>query len=355
MKILHISPTFFSNDSIKGGAERYVDELACAMAFSHKVTVLSFSENPQSIIKNNVRYEIKKPLFYAKGSKLNPVSINFLKEIKNTDVVHIHQLFTLLTELVLVIAFFLRKPVFITDHGGGGQTYLTRFKISKFLSNGFLCVSNYSAQKLIDYHDVRIPIWGGMRQNEVCHNIDRRGGKNILTIGRFLQHKGMHHLIKALSDQRLYIVGSGGDSKYLKNLKEMAKGKDIIFKEAIDDSELNDLKKKCQLAIFASTNIGINGESLIGEPELLGLAPIECMGQNLPTIVSNIGAYPEIAFPNEKFIFTHGNVEELKRKIKDFFSQEENESFSNHVIGKFTWESAAQKCVESYRLYGEIE
>jgi len=105
------------------------------------------------------------------------------------------------------------------------------------------------------------------------------------------------------------------NEQYFNFLKEKATGKKVRFLTNASDAELLDELCSSDLAVFASTFIDHENNKVKGEPELLGIAPLESMGLGLNTIVSNVGAYPEIAMRN--CLFSDGNVIELKKIIKE--------------------------------------
>lgn len=356
LKILHVSPTYFSPDSVMGGGERYVLELAKAMASYAEVRVLSFGSKEHIFYDGPLSVSIKKPLFHVKGNIVNPFYLNLYKEFKETDVIHVHQLFTVLTEVSVLWARLLRKPIFITDHGGGGSTYLSRFKISR-LASGILAVSQYSSMTLESFHERRLAVYGGVDEKSYVPQMSAASReKKIITFGRLLPHKGFHHLIRAIGDEELTIIGQPHDQNYLQRLRELASGKRIRFLHGVDDETLRREIAASALAVFPSTNIGASGEHLSGRPELLGIAPLEAMSMNIPTLVSNIGAYPEVCMDKGIFMYEHDNVEDLKEKINFVLGSEKIKEldFKEHVRTKFTWDKASLKCLEFYREHGEL-
>jgi glycosyltransferase involved in cell wall biosynthesis len=350
LKILHITPTYFSKDSIMGGGEKYVIELAKAMSADADLKILSFNLKNQNYFEGPVEYIIRKPIFYFGNNLLNPFYLNMFNEFKNADVIHVHQMFNVLADVCILWARLLNKPIFLTDHGGGGVNYLTRLGISR-LANGILSVSYYSKNKLINLNKNIKVIYGGIDQSVFFpHGNIQRKAQKIITVGRILPHKGLHHLINAIDSEELVIIGSCKDSKYLSDLKKLSLGKNVSFLSNVDEKTLISELANSSLAVFPSTNIGISNEVLSGEPELLGIAPLEAMALNTPTIVSNIGAYPEIAFDKEIFMFQHGNCTDLKNKIKYVLNKTATEKmdFQLHVQSQFTWKSAANKCLNYY-------
>lgn len=340
-----------------GGGERYALELSKAMSNYADVKILSFGKKSKTYHDGSVEISIKKPICYIKNSILNPLYLNFYNEFKQVDVIHVHQIYTVLTEVCLIWAHLLGKPIFLTDHGGGGLTYLIRLGIVR-LATGILSVSEYSSQKLEYLHSKRRAIYGGVNNDQYfpLDHISRKKHK-IIAFGRILPHKGFHHLILALKDEELTIIGQPSDGTYLEFLKEISKNKEVTFLHNVDDSHLKEELASSSLAIFPSTNIGFKGEVLKGEPELLGIAPLEAMAMNVPTIVSSIGAYPEVCFDKSLFMYEQGNVAELRKKIELVWANSNLNilNFNEHVQTKFTWDKAAVKCLGFYKEHGGVQ
>ena len=355
IKVLHISPTYFSPESVTGGGERYVLELAKAMSNYADVKILSFGKKTHTFFDKNVEIQIIKPIFYIKKNILNPLSLIFLKEFIQADIIHVHQVYTVLTEMSLIWARLLGKPVFVTDHGGGGTTYLSRLGIVR-LATCLLTVSDYSGERLKELHSKRRTIYGGVDETQFypVMNINKCE-KKIISFGRILPHKGFHHLIQAISDESLTIIGPARDLAYLGELKKLSLNKKITFYHDVSDSQLKKEIWTSVLAVFPSTNQGVNGEILSGEAELLGIAPLEAMAMGIPTIVSNIGAYSEICFDKNSLLYENGNVADLKMKIDNFWKNSNSSDFGAYVAGKFTWDKASIKCLEYYKLYGGVK
>lgn len=353
LKILHVTSTYFSPDSVMGGGERYVEELAKAMSLYADVKIMTFGKREKKFSVGSVEVIVKRPWFYIKNNLLNPFGLNFYKEFKEADIIHIHQIYTVLAEISILWARLLNKPVFLTDHGGGGRTYLTRLKITK-LANGLLPVSEYSSNKLQSLHPVRQVIYGGVDEKKY-HPLELKKMPNkIIAVGRILPHKGFHHLIKALENENLTIIGQVKDEEYYRFLNKLSENKNVQFIHDANDEQLIHELGTSSLAVFPSTNIGAKGELLAGEPELLGLAPLEAMAMNIPTIVSNIGAYPEVCMNKEIFLFKHGDWKDLRKKLDQINGDRnlDNLNFSEHVKNKFTWDKAATKCLSVYKENG---
>lgn len=112
--------------------------------------------------------------------------------------------------------------------------------------------------------------------------------------GRLLEEKGVRELIKAFkmmpekSKCRLIIVGStfSGSSKqtkYSEELKEIAKGENVVFTGYIPNGELYKYYSISDVAVFPTIS-----------EEGFGLVAVEAMSKKLPLIVTNSGGMKEI-------------------------------------------------------------
>src|SRR6476469_6439784 len=126
MKVVHIAPTYFDESSIIGGGERYPSELAFWMSKSVDTTLVSFSSERKSYKEGSLKIEIYPVKYFIYGNKFNALSWRYLSSIFRADVVHIHHLNTLVSDLACLIAFGFRKQVFVTDYGGGGSLILNQ-------------------------------------------------------------------------------------------------------------------------------------------------------------------------------------------------------------------------------------
>lgn len=354
-RILQVSPTHFAQESVIGGAERYVQGLATALSERASTTLVSFG--PRSIEERiaNLRFKSYRPWSWVRGNKSNPLELTFLSELLRHDVVHCHQTHTLVTEAVLATAFVLRKPVFLTDHGGGGWTLLSRFGIHRRAA-GNLAVSRYALERSgipgvrgrVVYGGIDLarigPAWAGPRRE--CR---------IVSLGRLVPHKGFHQLVRAIRDSEfeLVIAGAATDRTYASFLREESRGRLTILEDR-SDREVVELLRSAAVAVFPSTRIGPRGEPLSGEPELFGQAPLEAMACGTPTLVSDVGSFPEIALHhNGETVFRDGDTAGLRNLIDHLLLHpprivELGKLCRAHVEARFTWNRVAAECLEAY-------
>ena len=103
MKVLHVSPTYFGDDSVIGGGERHACELARSMARRHDVALLSFAAEPRSTRDGRFRTVYLRRRRLAGGPDLSALSPGFFRWVRWADVIHCHQVRTLSTDAAVMI------------------------------------------------------------------------------------------------------------------------------------------------------------------------------------------------------------------------------------------------------------
>ena len=103
MKILYLSPTYFSDHSIIGGGERYAYELAKAMAEREEVLFLTFAK--VSILEKEGPLKIQ----YLR----RPFCPLFFKWFRWADVIHCHRVYNLGTDFAVLFGRMLGKRIFV--------------------------------------------------------------------------------------------------------------------------------------------------------------------------------------------------------------------------------------------------
>ncbi len=287
--VVHVSPTYFSPESVIGGGERYAEELSRAMSECVSVRFVSFG--PHAFRERvSDRYE-RVILKSWTRDKMTPFSPHLWRELRGARVIHCYQLNTLPTFLAAAFSRLRRVPVFVSDLGGGGWTPGYHFNVGRWL-NGHLPISRYAAQCLPSGHTSVAVIYGGVDlekyppRGDLCHD------GTVVFLGRILPHKGIHHLIEGLPNQcPLRIIGPIGSDDYLDRLKLLALGKKVKFLHGLSDSEVADQLRRAAILVHP-TPTDLSGNA--GVNELLGLAVLEAMASNCPVIVSAAASLPEL-------------------------------------------------------------
>ena len=134
----------------------------------------------------------------------------------------------------------------------------------------------------------------------------------IVYVGRLSKEKGVETLIKAFGQlsgkTRLIIVGDGVDRG---ELEVMARGLNIEFVGQKPSEEARQIIAESKAIVSPSACW-----------ETFGLAAAEAMTVGVPSVVSNVGALPDIV-QDGRFgeVFEAGNVEACARAIKRLISR----------------------------------
>jgi glycosyltransferase involved in cell wall biosynthesis len=185
MKVVHITPTYFDNTSIIGGGERYPTELAFWMSKVVDTTLVSFSAERKSYNRENLNCEIYPVKYLIRNQKINPLSFRYLTEVFKADIVHIHHIHTLVSDLGCLTAALLGKRVFVTDYGGGSGLVLNR-KLP--ILNNYQNAIAYSQFGLgfipANLKDKSVLIKGGIDTDKFCPDSNLQKEQKILYVGR---------------------------------------------------------------------------------------------------------------------------------------------------------------------------
>jgi glycosyltransferase involved in cell wall biosynthesis len=349
LSVVHISPCYFSDDSIIGGGERYPTSLAQAMSNYTETVLISFGSARRSLIDGKLRIEI----YPFMGAKENPVSYSFLKELAKADVVHCHQYKTYATNLAISVGAALGKRVFVTDHGGAGSFVTDRVPLFH-LVDAFLTVSDFSAKSLPAAKRVQA-IYGGVQEEFLKEKIDKQRQKKVLFVGRIMPHKGINYLIEAIDENlSLEIIGRVYNQKYFSLLQALAKNKQVKFIANADDDVILDAYRTALVTVLPSVYTDINSNRHVA-PELLGLVLLESMACGTPVICTNVGGMPEIVRDGVTgFIVPPNDPIALREKIHWLLDHPDQaaqmgQQARSEVLKNFTWDSVAKRCLEAYQ------
>ncbi len=287
--VIHVSPTYLAPESYVGGGERFVDELARAMALEVSVKLVSFGPRAQRS-STSLGYE-RVVLRNWTREKITPFSPWLADELRGADVVHCHQYFTLSTFMAAWYGRLQGSRVFVTDLGGGGWTPGYQIDISRWIES-HLPLSNYSALNLPGENKRFRVIGGGVDLGRFTMRPRMQHDGSLVFLGRILPHKGIHYLLAALpAQQELHVIGPVGDVEYLEQLKSMAKGKRVVFRHDLDDDKVIH-RLQSAMALVHPTPVDVHGDARANE--FFGLALVEAMACGCPVIASAVASLPEI-------------------------------------------------------------
>jgi glycosyltransferase involved in cell wall biosynthesis len=293
MRVAFPTPATF--DDIRGGGERYALNLArgVARASAGTVEVEVVAPGNQSFRRavddgvwlRSCRVE---PSVVPFGSA---VSWELIEAVVEADLIHMHQVFTLLGEAVVLAARIFGRPVCVTDHGGWHST-AGRERGLLDLADAVVAYSRFGAAALATSQPVTI-VEGGVDTRFFSPGKTELPREHVLFVGRILPHKGVDLLVRACPRElRLVIAGTVIDPEYLEEVERLARGRSVTFVLNGSDEQIRDLYRGALAVAAPSVYIDFKGR-FHAHPELMGLTMLEGMACAAPAVCLRTGALPE--------------------------------------------------------------
>jgi glycosyltransferase involved in cell wall biosynthesis len=286
---------------------------------------------------------------------MTPFSPGLFNELRGADVIHCHQYFSLPTFLASLNGRVRRRPVFVSDLGGGGWTPGYQIDQSRWIA-AHLPLSEYAAQRLPGRNRRHRVIWGGVDLARYAARETAVHDGSVVFLGRLLPHKGVHFLIEGLPPGvPLQVIGPEPDAAYAARLRELASGRDVRFHGALSDAEVIDRLGR-PMALVHPTPVDAAGSARAYE--LFGLALVEAMARGCPVIASNVASLPEIVEPGQSGLLVPPNdPAAIGRAIEQLRDDPElwrrmSAGARQRVEDRFTWERVVDRCLEAYGACG---
>jgi glycosyltransferase involved in cell wall biosynthesis len=300
-RILHVSPSYYGDESVVGGGEKYVMYCAEAVriaAARDGVSIdggaLSFGEREAvHVTDTGFTFEL------IPGKPWDPFTVDASQlraRLQPATVVHVHQCLSQIGLCMAMHARLLGKFVIGTDHGTSENSMTAIAPEVGAVFDWFHAQSVFAAHSFADVEGETRVIRGPVDTDKyTARNPAERVAGSVLSIGRILAHKCFVRIIPVLPDgSSLTIVGRPMDAEYLSHLRQLGRGRKVRLDTGATDDQVRAQIRSADLAVFASTHRDYRGQ-FYAKPELLGLAALECLATGVPTFVSNAGALPELA------------------------------------------------------------
>ncbi len=148
--------------------------------------------------------------------------------------------------------------------------------------------------------------------------VNNEPSHKVLYSGRLIEHKGVHHLIKAMTpllkndpDLRLEIVGEGYYRSKLERLAQNAAiNNQIEFRPWQDQTNMPSIYASAKLVVLPSVY-----------PEAFGIVGLEAMAAARPVVAFNNGGIPDWLKDGQNgYLVGSKDVEDLSRAISDILS-----------------------------------
>ncbi len=360
MKVVYITPTYFDDSSIIGGGERYPTELASWMAKLVDTTLVSFASERKSYRIGKLKVEVFPVKHFIHGSKVNPINFRYLSSIFKADIVHIHNLNTVVSDLGCLAGFLLEKRVFVTDHGGGGGLVLNqKLPVFSFYRQA-IAYSRFS----LDFFPAKLQkksvlIKGGIDTDKFCPDPSLAKQNKLLYVGRILPHKGINYLIEAFRllnrpDYQLTIVGRIYSEVFYQDLKQMAEGLAVEFIHDADDQRLLYEYRTAKVTILPSVHTNCYGD-YTPVPELMGFTLLESQACGTPVVCTDAGAmYEFVDRSRTGFVVKQNSGEAIATALQQLINLSpleyaEHQTRCRQWIEPLSWSTVSQRHLDIYQ------
>lgn len=249
----------------------------------------------------------------------------------------------------------LAKSTFLTDEKAKEKLNQRREYMKDICDsiNLFISPSRFLREKFIEF---------GIPQEKIilsryAFNLDyfldsqkhRSSKLRFAFIGNIMPSKGLHVLIQAfnkMSNEKaeLKIYGrvysyKGLLSGYLKELKQLARNKDIRFMGSFDNRNINSIFKEIDVLVVPSV-----------WPENSPLVIQEASASKTVVLASNIGGIPELITDGKNgLLFSPASVSDLYEKMKDLIEHPDKiDEIKNSILPPEDIKSASQELEKIY-------
>jgi glycosyltransferase involved in cell wall biosynthesis len=354
LRVAHVVPALFGDDGVVGGAERYVFELARAMADVTPTTLVTFGSNDRSEQVGPLRVEVLGRPWRVRGQQANPFTPRLFRRLAWADVAHCHQLRLVASSAAALFCRLTGRRVFVSDLGGGG------WDVSGYVStdrwyHGHLHISEYSRR--ISGHEAKPwgrVILGGVDVERFSPDARLQRDGTVVYAGRLLPHKGVNNLVEAVpADVPLEVIGRPYSPQFFADLTALAAGKRVCFRTDCDDGQLIDAYRRALCVVLPSVyRDRYGGETRV--PELLGQTLLEGMACGAPAICTDVASMPEVVEDGVSgFVVPPNDPAALRQKLLWLLkhperAREMGEAARRRVLDRFTWPAVVRRCLEAY-------
>lgn len=309
LKVAHLSPWYWDVDSVLGGAERYVRNLAQAQAetfpeYEVRVRALGRVSKPEV---RSLRPEVKLfPQGEPRHDAYHVVSDLLMED--PPDIWHVHQHRSPFGMAALFLLRTLGQRVVVTDLGWVVPWDTRAFRVSD-LADAVVAISNYAATRDTTATPQTV-IKGGV-QADIAAAGDPETG--MVFVGRLLPHKGALDLVDAMpSGAPLSVAGAVTDVDYARAVEKICTKKKFMFVPNASDDDVHALRHGAAVGLVPT---------LIGPGyEYMGLAALEFLAVGRPVVAMNSGGLGEFIEHgcNGSIVESHAEmVSEAVRLVND--------------------------------------
>ncbi len=354
-RVIHLVPALFGPQGIVGGAERYVLELAKAMAAAVPTSLVTFGPEDRTTGEGDLQIDVIGRPLHVRGQHANPFSPRLFSRLRPATVIHCHQQHILASSLAALFCRLTGRRVFVSDLGGGGWDVSAYVSTDRWY-HGHLHISEYSKRVFGHSNNPRAHvILGGVDTQKFSpsRNVPRKG--YALYVGRLLPHKGVNYLIEGLPvDMELIVIGAPYDQRYARDLEQLAQGKRVEFRHNVDDADLITAYREALCIVLPSVYQTVYGDRT-KVPELLGQTLVEGMACGTPALCTDVASMPEVVDHEVSgFVVPPNDGEAIGAKLAWLRDHPQEwarmgGAARERVESTFTWNAVVDRCLEIYR------
>lgn len=221
-----------------------------------------------------------------------------------------------------------------------------------------VAISSYTARELRKFADVPIEVipYTAELPAPTASAMGRASDRSILFVGRLIERKGVHHLIRALGSvrerapARLVVIGDGPERSRLEQMaRDAGVAEYVDFRGRVSNEELRQA--------YATTNVFVLPAvfDTRQDTEGLGVVLLEAMNYSVPVIASDIGGITDIVQHDRTGILVPPGDEPalanaLSRVLTDAaLSRTLGEAGRQRLHDAFSWERIVDRWEDVYR------
>jgi glycosyltransferase involved in cell wall biosynthesis len=169
-----------------------------------------------------------------------------------------------------------------------------------------------------------------------------------------MPHKGVNYLVEALPpDFELELIGQPYDQPFVEDLRRLAQGKRVIFRNNCDDDALVEAYQNAMCVVLPSvyeTMYGVKSSV----PELLGQTLLEGMACGAPALCTDVASMPEIVEDGVTgFVVRANDPSAIREKLiwlreHPEAAQAMGEAGRSRILRLFTWPAVVRRCLKIY-------
>jgi glycosyltransferase involved in cell wall biosynthesis len=257
-----------------------------------------------------------------------------------------------------------RMPMVTTFYGIELRWVQSRLPFLKWLvrraartSSQAVAISSYTARELRKFADVPIEVipYTAELPPPAAATASREGDRSILFVGRLIERKGVHHLVRALgmlrhrTAARLVVIGDGPERPRLEQLaREVGVAEHVDFRGRVSDEDLRRAYAGADVFVLPSV---LDARQ---DTEGLGVVLLEAMNYSVPVIASDIGGITDIVQHERTGILVPPGDE---RVLADALSRVLTDSELSRTLGEagrqrlhdaFSWDRIVAQWEEVY-------